>query len=166
MAQKVKSYDGFTLAELLIVVAIIAVLVAVSIPIFTRQLEKARESTDLANMRAAKAAIVTAYLNGDLDKAFSGEGMASGTCYYDAAAGIMRTDRDGIEVYGKGTSVEISGNKDIPGYVTTQDYQDAIIVCTYDEGKIRMGWMLNETESWKEGSPIIIDPDENVLKES
>ncbi|WP_205508076.1 type IV pilin protein [Eubacterium pyruvativorans] len=30
---------GFTLAELLIVVAIIAVLVAISIPIFTSQLE-------------------------------------------------------------------------------------------------------------------------------
>ena len=35
--------NGFTLAELLIVVAIIAVLVAISIPIFTSQLEKARE---------------------------------------------------------------------------------------------------------------------------
>lgn len=31
---------GFTLAELLIVVAIIAVLVAISIPIFSSQLEK------------------------------------------------------------------------------------------------------------------------------
>ena len=46
---------GFTLAELLIVVAIIAVLVAISIPIFTTQLEKARESTDAANLRAAYA---------------------------------------------------------------------------------------------------------------
>lgn len=46
---------GFTLAELLIVVAIIAVLVAISIPIFTSQLEKAREATDLANIRAAYA---------------------------------------------------------------------------------------------------------------
>ena len=46
---------GFTLAELLIVVAIIAVLVAVSIPIFTSQLEKSREATDAANLRAAYA---------------------------------------------------------------------------------------------------------------
>ena len=46
---------GFTLAELLIVVAIIGVLVAISIPIFTAQLEKAREATDLANLRSAYA---------------------------------------------------------------------------------------------------------------
>ena len=46
---------GFTLAELLIVVAIIAVLVAISIPIFTSQLEKSREAVDAANIRAAYA---------------------------------------------------------------------------------------------------------------
>lgn len=46
---------GFTLAELLIVVAIIAVLVAIAIPVFTTQLEKAKEATDLANIRAAYA---------------------------------------------------------------------------------------------------------------
>ena len=49
---------GFTLAELLIVVAILAILVAVSIPIFTSKLHDAKDSTDKANMRAAKAAAV------------------------------------------------------------------------------------------------------------
>lgn len=37
---KRKQNKGFTLAELLIVVAIIAVLVAISIPIFSKQLKK------------------------------------------------------------------------------------------------------------------------------
>lgn len=46
---------GFTLAELLVVVAIIAVLVAIAIPIFTSQLEKSREAVDAANIRAAYA---------------------------------------------------------------------------------------------------------------
>ena len=50
---------GFTLAELLIVVAIIAVLVAISIPIFSAQLEKAREATDAANIRAVYVAVST-----------------------------------------------------------------------------------------------------------
>lgn len=56
---------GFTLAELLIVVAIIAVLVAIAIPVFTAQLEKSREATDLANVRAAYAEQMTALLTWD-----------------------------------------------------------------------------------------------------
>jgi type IV pilus assembly protein PilA len=54
---------GFTLAELLIVVAIIGVLVAISIPIFTAQLEKSREATDVANIRSAYAEIMTDILD-------------------------------------------------------------------------------------------------------
>lgn len=47
-----KNTKGFTLAELLIVVTIIAVLVAISIPVFTSQLHKARVAADWANVRA------------------------------------------------------------------------------------------------------------------
>ena len=57
-----KNNKGFTLAELLIVVAIIAVLVAIAIPVFTSQLEKSREATDIANVRSAYATLMTEYL--------------------------------------------------------------------------------------------------------
>lgn len=57
-----KNKKGFTLAELLIVVAIIGVLVAVSIPIFTAQLAKARLATNQANARAAVAEATAEYL--------------------------------------------------------------------------------------------------------
>ncbi|MCH4013856.1 MAG: type II secretion system GspH family protein [Solobacterium sp.] len=67
MLKKLRNKKGFTLAELLIVVAIIGVLVAISIPIFTSQLEKAREATDLANIRSAYAECTTAVLTGEAD---------------------------------------------------------------------------------------------------
>ena len=66
---KKNNKKGFTLAELLIVVAIIAVLVAIAIPVFSSQLEKSREATDVANIRSAYAEVVTKYLedpSGDL----------------------------------------------------------------------------------------------------
>lgn len=56
---------GFTLAELLVVVAIIGVLVAISIPIFTSQLEKSRDAVTLSNIRAAYAEVQAAYLTQD-----------------------------------------------------------------------------------------------------
>ena len=56
--KKQQRNKGFTLAELLIVVAIIGVLVAISIPIFSGQLEKAREATDAANIRSQYAEVM------------------------------------------------------------------------------------------------------------
>lgn len=46
-------------------VAIIAVLVAISIPVFNAQLEKSRDATDQANLRAAYAEAVAAYMTGE-----------------------------------------------------------------------------------------------------
>ena len=59
---------GFTLAELLVVVAIVGILVAISIPVFTAQLGKARIATNQANLRAAKAAAVSEYLTTEGEK--------------------------------------------------------------------------------------------------
>ncbi len=59
---KKNNKKGFTLAELLIVVAIIAVLVAIAIPVFGAQLEKSREGTDASNIRAAYAEVAAAAL--------------------------------------------------------------------------------------------------------
>ena len=68
-----KNRKGFTLMEMLIVVAIIAILVAIMIPTFTNQLEKARQATDLANIRAAYAEAMVNAMSTD------GEETASAT---------------------------------------------------------------------------------------
>ena len=60
-----KTKTGFTLSELLIVVAIIAVLVAIAIPVFKDQIEKSREASDIANIRSGYAEVMTAGMMGD-----------------------------------------------------------------------------------------------------
>lgn len=57
---------GFTLAELLIVVAIIAVLVSVAIPVFNSQAEKARRAVDLDNMKVISNCLTYMYLQDEL----------------------------------------------------------------------------------------------------
>ena len=54
-----KRNRGFTLMEMLIVVAIIAVLAAVAIPVFNGSLHKAKVAADMANVRAYYAELQT-----------------------------------------------------------------------------------------------------------
>lgn len=86
MTKKMKKESGFTLVEMLIVVAIIAILIAVSIPMVTGALDRAKEATDAANARAAKAQMTIAYLSEDAD-AIGGEVKA-----YDAYTGKLADD--------------------------------------------------------------------------
>ncbi len=57
-----RNQKGFTLMEMLIVVAIIAVLVAVAIPVYTAQMHKVRVAADWANLRAYFAQIQADYM--------------------------------------------------------------------------------------------------------
>lgn len=72
-----RNNKGFTLAELLIVVAILSVLVAVSIPIFSGHLEKSRESVDFANVRSAYSEVMMAVMTED-----TGSPLHMGDGYY------------------------------------------------------------------------------------
>lgn len=127
---------GFTLAELLVVVAIIAVLVAVSIPIFTSQLDKARASTDAANVRSAKGAATTDYLS-------NGYEGTTVTYYYDAANGKVTTDltaAKAFDVYGKST-------KDIDLDKATGIPKDQIVSITISESGTTAAWALGKSTS-------------------
>ena len=84
--KKCSEKKGFTLAELLIVVAIIGVLVAISIPIFSNNLRKARLATNQANARAAYAAAIAWYYeNSSTDTQTYKDGG-----YYDVSTGLFR----------------------------------------------------------------------------
>lgn len=78
------------------VVAIVGILVAISIPVFTAQLSKARKATNQANLRAAKAAAVAQYMTDEMDT------NANDVIYnYDLATGTVEkinTTTDGVTV--------------------------------------------------------------------
>ena len=63
--KKIKNTKGFTLMEMLIVVAIIAILIAIAIPTFNSSLNKAKVATDEANIRSGYAAVMTQLLTSD-----------------------------------------------------------------------------------------------------
>ncbi|MCQ2406039.1 MAG: type II secretion system GspH family protein [Oscillospiraceae bacterium] len=58
---------GFTLIEMLVVVAILAILVAIVIPVVGNANEKAKEAKDAANIRSAIAECTIARLTGEGD---------------------------------------------------------------------------------------------------
>lgn len=65
--KKLTNKKGFTLIEMLVVIAIIAVLVAIIIPVVSSATDKAAAATNASNLRAIKAEATTDLLNGASD---------------------------------------------------------------------------------------------------
>ena len=90
--------NGFTIAELLIVVAILGVLVAISMPVFSGHLEKSRETVDLANVRSAYSEVMTAVITED-------------TANYSRTV-KLKQKRDNWNAYDPDTIAEIAHSRD------------------------------------------------------
>lgn len=134
---RTKNKKGFTLAELLIVVAIIGVLVAISIPIFSSQLEKSRVATDRANVRSAKAAAAAEYMS-------NGESGSVSYVYNDGSVtkidltNTMNLDKKVSESgYGKSTKEDTDGS--ITG--ATGMPKDSVVEVTVDGSDITARWI-------------------------
>lgn len=138
--KKLLNKKGFTLMEMLIVVAIIVILAAISIPAFSGSLDKANEASDAANLKAAKASFVTqsmlaegeegylildgsksyyydfekgAFVEGDGDDAKAANSL--GSCKYHKAAYIEIVDtlvagEEGEEAAGDGILDKVQWN--------------------------------------------------------
>ena len=134
---------GFTLAELLIVVAIIAVLVAISIPIFTSQLESSRDAVSISNIRAAYAQAQSAYLTSSGNKSWSDKEVdtnvlvttdANGTVTSVKVKNVAIKTQKGNEWSGEGANLPFDG-------VTVTDggtaIDNATVTFTYENEKIK-----------------------------
>lgn len=59
--KKQKNNGGFSLVELIVVIAIMVVLVAVLAPVFTKYIESSRKSTDVQNANSIAEAVLADY---------------------------------------------------------------------------------------------------------
>lgn len=91
-----RKQKGFTLMEMLIVVAIIAILVAVAIPAFNSSLDTARKAADDANLRAAKAVAAVNYMTQGCVVSGCGGSCSHQKAYYD----IERDQFVGVSSFG------------------------------------------------------------------
>lgn len=92
MLKKLTNKKGFTLMEMLIVVAIIAVLVAIAIPTFSGALTKSKEAADVANIRALYAEWQIKLLNGDAEEVPADESAFIGTTKFNYNADPDKLD--------------------------------------------------------------------------
>lgn len=120
---------GFTIAELLIVVAIIAVLVAIAIPVFTAQLDKANAGTDVANARSAYGIASTLAMNGsDSD---NGE-----YCYTTDGKLVKADDLGSSTAYvSKGSSTKVGDGEAVPSYLKAWEKGQTMKVTISNAGK-------------------------------
>lgn len=66
--KKVNNKKGFTLAELLVVVAILAILIAIAVPIFGGALNSAEQTARDSNTRTIKSAAMVSIMTNNIAK--------------------------------------------------------------------------------------------------
>lgn len=103
MLKKLQSKKGFTLMEMLIVVAIIAVLVAIAIPVFNGALTKSKEAADVANVRATYAEWQTSMLTENTKAPTEKDAFLKGPNATDATSALKLNYLDKLDVKADGT---------------------------------------------------------------
>ena len=132
---------GFTLAELLIVVAIIAVLVAVSIPVFNGQLEKSRRAADMADARNIAAVMAAGANDGTIT--FAKEYVPGSSTQRTVVCAVV--NRNGISYSASGT-VSFNGNNYDSGdsdYTRVKEYMNS---CGITDIKVHS--KIKENDGW------------------
>ena len=123
MIKKIKEErGGFTLAELLVVVAIVAVLVAIAVPVFTGALGNADKAVQDADIRSVKAVASTQILSSkDTDITTATQWKAEATVDKEGNVGQVKVTADTSTPAQDSAVSDGNGGYKVTAYIKTSD---------------------------------------------
>ncbi len=144
---------GFTLMEMLVVVAIVAVLVAIVIPTVIASLEKSRKAADMADARGILAVLSTGYLDGDIrftTETFEGHPVCAAVvvskegmqCFVSGATEIQGVSYD--------NSGGAYGHERMQAYLSAAGYDSCTVHSRYTDGD--NGWSFYVVFLYSDGT--------------
>lgn len=137
--KKFGSKSGFTLVELIVVIAILGILAGIAVPAYSGYIKKANEAADYAQLDAIKTAVVFAYTDKhvkDADfKDIKSITVTKGTSGLSVTVDPAETD---------GKALDISPYYDLTKYTFKSNTESATWYATEETGTSghAAGWVL------------------------
>ena len=153
--RKTRARRGFTLMEMLIVIAIIAVLIAIAVPVFNSQTTRAKIETDNANLRTAQAVAMAKFMDGEHATGTHKNGWfyndteeyygyyfdpATATCVCDGTNSKTGTRDEARYLEGHGYGQTPSLRAKAGGSLLSHENQFILVGISTDGSKMLAGW--------------------------
>lgn len=138
--QKKLGNKGFSLVELIVVIAIMAVLVGVLAPTLIRNVEKSRESTDLQTLDSLRQSVTTALSTESVNNV-----LPSGGTSLTLSGGTLTGSTDAFK---DAVTTELTNDGVINASMKSKSGQSGTITITISEqGKVTVAVMTTASES-------------------